>query len=139
MYVKIRRHQLTRACTRTQDRGATPDELGRVADTTSHGSSAGRHSTQTTIGSQHFVMCLYGLVSFDPPGQVAPGALHGGIVCGVFTMCNVQCAMCVFPVLCTVRERDSVFSIFLESFAKLKRLAAFESFNVRFFLIFFYC
>ena len=40
----------TRACTRTQARGATP-ELRRVADTTPHGLSAGRHSTQTTIGS----------------------------------------------------------------------------------------
>jgi len=40
----------TRAYTRTQSRGATP-ELRRVADTTSHGLSAGRHSTQTTIGS----------------------------------------------------------------------------------------
>ena len=39
----------TRAYTRTQARGATP-ELRRVADTTSHGLSAGRHSTQTTIG-----------------------------------------------------------------------------------------
>jgi len=46
MYVKIRRHQHTR----TQAHGATP-ELRRVADTTSHGLSAGRHSTQTTIGS----------------------------------------------------------------------------------------
>ena len=50
MYVKIRRHQHTRTYTRTQARGATP-ELRRVADTTSHGLSAGRHSTQTTIGS----------------------------------------------------------------------------------------
>ena len=40
----------TRAYTRTQARGATP-ELRRVTDTTSHGLSAGRHSTQTTIGS----------------------------------------------------------------------------------------
>jgi len=40
----------TRAYTRAQARGATP-ELRRVADTTSHGLSAGRHSTQTTIGS----------------------------------------------------------------------------------------
>ena len=47
MYVKIRRHQHT-AYTRTQARGATPD-LQRVTDTTSHGLSAGRHSTQTTI------------------------------------------------------------------------------------------
>ena len=38
------------AYTRTQARGATP-ELRRVTDTTSHGLSAGRHSTQTTIGS----------------------------------------------------------------------------------------
>jgi len=40
----------TRAYTRTQARGATP-ELRHVADTTSHGLSAGRHSTHTTIGS----------------------------------------------------------------------------------------
>ena len=57
MYVcKIRRHQHTRARTRahsTQARGATP-ELRRVTDTTSHGLSAGRHSTQTTIGSPIF-------------------------------------------------------------------------------------
>jgi len=33
----------TRACTRTQARGATP-ELRRVTDTTPHGLSAGRHS-----------------------------------------------------------------------------------------------
>ena len=32
MYVKIRRHHSTRACTRTQARGATP-ELRRVTDT----------------------------------------------------------------------------------------------------------
>jgi len=51
MYVKIRRHQHTRVHAHTQARGATP-ELWRVADTTSHGLSAGRHSTQTTIGSQ---------------------------------------------------------------------------------------
>ena len=38
------------ARTRAQARGATP-ELRRVTDTTSHGLSAGRHSTQTTIGS----------------------------------------------------------------------------------------
>jgi len=38
------------AYTCTQARGATP-ELRRVADTTSHGLSAGRNSTQTTIGS----------------------------------------------------------------------------------------
>ena len=36
--------------TRTPARGPTP-ELRRVAGTTSHGLSAGRHSTQTTIGS----------------------------------------------------------------------------------------
>ena len=47
--VNIRRHQHTRD-TRTQARGATP-ELRRVTDTTSHSLSAGRHSTQTTIGS----------------------------------------------------------------------------------------
>ena len=46
-YVKIRRHQHTRVRART---GPRP-ELRRVADTTSHGLSAGRHSTQTTIGS----------------------------------------------------------------------------------------
>ena len=40
-------HARTRAH-RTQARGATP-ELRRVTDTTSHGLSAGRHSTQTTI------------------------------------------------------------------------------------------
>jgi len=40
----------TRAYTRTEARGATP-ELRRVTDTTSHGLSAGRHSTQITIGS----------------------------------------------------------------------------------------
>ena len=40
----------TRAYTRTHAVGATL-ELRRVADTTSHGLSAGRHSTQTTIGS----------------------------------------------------------------------------------------
>jgi len=52
MYVKIRRHQHTRihAHTDTQARDATP-ELRRVTDTTSHGLFAGRHSTQTTIGS----------------------------------------------------------------------------------------
>ena len=50
MYAKIRRHQHTRVHARTQARGATP-ELRRVTDTTSHGLSAGRHSTQTTIGS----------------------------------------------------------------------------------------
>ena len=49
MYVNIRRHQHTRY-TRTQARGATP-ELRRVTDTTSYGLFAGRHSTQTTIGS----------------------------------------------------------------------------------------
>jgi len=46
MYVTIWQHQHTRA----QARGATP-ELRRGADTTSHGLSADRHSTQTTIGS----------------------------------------------------------------------------------------
>jgi len=51
MYVKIRRHQHVRA----QARGATP-ELRRVTDTTSHGLSAGRHSTQTTIGSP--IVCV---------------------------------------------------------------------------------
>jgi len=45
MDVHIRRHQHTR----TQARGATP-ELRRVADSTSHGLSAGRHSTPTTEG-----------------------------------------------------------------------------------------
>jgi len=48
MYVKIRGGTSTRAYTRTQARGATP-ELRRVTDTTSHGLSAGRHSTQTAI------------------------------------------------------------------------------------------
>ena len=48
MYVKIRRHQHIRAYMSTQACGATP-ELRRVTDTTSHGLSAGRHSTQTTI------------------------------------------------------------------------------------------
>jgi len=45
------------AYTRTPAHGATP-ELRRVADTTttSHGLSAGRHSTQNTIGSP-----IYGL------------------------------------------------------------------------------
>jgi len=62
MYVKIWRHHSTRVIhtyihtytraydTHTQARGATP-ELRRVTDTTSHGFSAGGHSTQTTIGS----------------------------------------------------------------------------------------
>jgi len=59
MYVKIRRHQHTR----TQARGATP-ELRRVTDTPSHGLSAGRHSTQTTIGSpslcdRTFSICIH--------------------------------------------------------------------------------
>jgi len=53
-YVKIKirqhKHKHTRAYTRTQARGATP-ELRRVADTTSHGLSAGRYSTQTTINN----------------------------------------------------------------------------------------
>ena len=52
MYVQIRRHQHTHvhAYMHTQARGAMP-ELRRVTDTTSHGLSAGRRSTQTTIGS----------------------------------------------------------------------------------------
>jgi len=49
-YVKIRRHQHTRVHAHTGPRRHTP-ELRRVTDTTSHGLSAGRHSTQTTIGS----------------------------------------------------------------------------------------
>jgi len=52
MYVKIRWHQHTRVHAHTGPRGAKPEpELWRVTDTTSHGLSAGRHSTQTTIGS----------------------------------------------------------------------------------------
>jgi len=40
----------TRAYTRAQARGATP-ELRRVADTTPNGLSTGRHSIHTTVGS----------------------------------------------------------------------------------------
>ena len=43
-----------RAYTRTQARGATP-ELRRVADTTSHGLSAGRHSIYRR--NSVFVLC----------------------------------------------------------------------------------
>ena len=43
-------HQKTRVHAHAQARGAMP-ELWRVADTTTHGLSAGRYSTQTSIGT----------------------------------------------------------------------------------------
>ena len=69
----------TCAYTRTQAHGATP-ELQRVADTTSHGLSAGRHSTQTTIGSpslcgrphRRIPMCGYSSATPRRAAAVAP-------------------------------------------------------------------
>jgi len=49
IYVNIRRHQHTRVHAHTGPQHQP--ELRRVADATPHGLSAGRHSTQTTVGS----------------------------------------------------------------------------------------
>ena len=63
MYVKIRfGGTSTRAYTRIQARSTTPEfQRQRVTDTTSHGLSTDRHSTQTTMGSpdSYYNICRY--------------------------------------------------------------------------------
>jgi len=77
MYVKIRRHQRTRAYTHKQARGATP-ELQRVADTASYDLSVAdrhSHSTQTTSPS----LCVADHISAS-----YCGALSKACGCGAY-------------------------------------------------------